>query len=42
MLFDAFRLFFLEKVEIFDGIDLEPFLKDKFISKIKKRLIIRF
>ena len=35
---DAFRLFLLEKVEIFDGIDLEPFLKDKLISEIKKRL----
>ena len=35
---DAFRLFLLEKVEIFDGKDLEPFLKDKLISEIKKRL----
>ena len=35
---DAFRVFLMEKVDIFAGIELEPFLKDKLIGEIKRRL----
>ena len=35
---DAFRVFLLEKVEIFNGLDLEPALKEKLVTEIKRRL----
>lgn len=35
---DAFRVFLMEKVDIFDGLELEAFLKEKLVCEIKRRL----